>query len=141
MQTNLKAGSSRALKVKLSAQHPFVRVLGKRPSLRTAKSSTVDQFGLFVETFGPPERAERANGHLLFWNFMRNDSTEGFCLFASVSRETKLHPRTEVEVQLSAGPGVELFRGWTAVRLATVESGDETPLYVGNRAYVLQPVN
>lgn len=62
-------------------------------------------------------------------------------MFASVSRATKLHPRTEVEVQLSAGAGVELFRGWTAVRLASIENGDETPLYVGNRAYVLQPVN
>ena len=140
MQAHVKV-SSRDLKAKLADQHPFVRVLGKRPSLRTAKSSTVDQFGLFVETFGPPERTERKSGHLLFWNFLRQDSTEGFCLFASVSRATKLHPRTEVEVQLSAGLGVELFRGWTAVRLAAVENGDETPLYVGNRAYVLQPVN
>ena len=134
MQTHVKAGSSRT-------QQPFVRILGKRPSLRPAKSSTVDQFGLFVETFGPPERAKRRNGNLLFWNFLRQDATEGFCLFASVSRATKLHPRTEVEVRLSAGSGVELFRGWTAVRLAAVETGDETPLYVGNRAYVLQPVN
>ena len=140
MQTHTKVGS-RALKVKLSAQHPFVRVLGKRPSLRTAKSSTVDQFGLFVETFGPPERVERRNGQLPFWNFLRQDSTEGFCLFASVSRATKLHPRTEVEVQLAACCGVDLFRGWTAVRLAAVENGDETPLYIGSRAYVLQPVN
>ena len=127
--------------MKLPVQHPFVRILGKRPRLRTANSSTVDQFGLFVETFGPPERMERRNGDLLFWNFLRQDSTEGFCLFASVSRKTKLHPRTEVEVQLSAGSGVKLFRGWTAVRLATVENGDETPLYLGNRAYVLQPIN
>jgi len=134
MQTHVKAGSGRT-------RQPFVRILGKRPSLRTAKSSTVDQFGLFVETFGPPERTERKCGHLLFWNFLRQDSTEGFCLFASVSRATKLHPRTEVEVQLAACSGVDLFRGWTAVRLATVENGDETPLYVGNRAYVVQPVN
>jgi len=139
MQTCMNGG--RSPKVKLPSQHPFVRILGKRPSLRTANSSTVDQFGLFVETFGPPERLKRGNGQVLFWNFLRQDATGGFCLFASVSRETKLHPRTEVEVQLSAGSGVELFRGWTAVRLATVENGDETPLYVGNWAYVLQQVN
>jgi hypothetical protein len=140
MQTHLKV-SSRTLKAKLPAQHPFVRVLGKRPSLRTAKSSTLDQFGLFVETFGPPERREQRNGQLLFWNFLGQNATDGFCLFATVSRGTKLHSRTEVKVHLSAGPGVELFRGWTAVRLAAVENSDETPLYVGNRAFVTQPVN
>src|ERR1700722_13232472 len=63
MQAHVKV-SSRDLKAKLADQHPFVRVLGKRPSLRTAKSSTVDQFGLFVETFGPPERTERKSGQL-----------------------------------------------------------------------------
>jgi hypothetical protein len=141
MQTHVKMSDSTTRKIKLPVQPPFVRVLGKRPRLRTAKSSTLDQFGLFVETFGPPERAERKNGHLLFWNFLRQDSTEGFCLFASVSRETKLHPRTEVQVNISAVSGAELFRGWTALRLATVENGDETPLYVGSRAFVMQPVN
>ena len=48
-----------ATAVNTADQNAFARVLGKRPRLRTAKSSTLDQFGLFVETFGPPERAKR----------------------------------------------------------------------------------
>src|SRR5580658_9983911 len=98
--------------VNAADQNAFARVLGKRPRLRAAKSSTVDQLGLFVETFGPPERAQRRNRNLLFWNFYRQDGAEGFSLFAKVSRQVKLHPRSELEVQLSAGAGVTAFRNW-----------------------------
>ena len=122
-------------------QHAFARVLGKRPRLRAAKSSTVDQFGLFVETFGPPERAKRRNGNLLFWNFVRKDAAGGFSLYARVSRAARLHPRSELEVQLSAGAGVTSFRNWTALRLAGVESGEDNPLFVGGRAFVMEPIN
>src|ERR1700730_13197040 len=101
-----------ATAVKAPDQHVFARVLGKRPRLRTTKSSTVDQFGLFVETFGPPERAKQRNGNLLFWNFIRKDAAGGFSLYARVSRQAKLHPRSELEVQLSAGAGVTSFRNW-----------------------------
>jgi hypothetical protein len=101
----------------------------------------VDQFGLFVETFGPPERAKRRNGNLLFWNFVRKDSDEGFSLFARVSRAAKLHPRSEVEIQLAAGSGVVSFQNWTADRLAGVESGEDKPLFIGGRAFVMEPIN
>jgi hypothetical protein len=127
--------------VNAADQNAFARVLGKRPRLRTAKSSTVDQLGLFVETFGPPERARRRNGSLLFWNFVRTDAAEGFSLYARVSRQARLHPRSEVEVQLSAGAGVTSFRNWTALRLAGVESGEDNPLFVGGRAFVMEPIN
>ncbi len=127
--------------VKAADQRVFARVLGRRPRLRTAKSSTVDQFGLFVETFGPPERTKRKNGNLLFWNFVRQDDTRCFSLFARVSRRSKLHPRCELEVRLSAGAGVTSFRSWTADRLAGVESGEENPLFFGGRAFVVGPVN
>jgi hypothetical protein len=122
-------------------QHAFARVLGKRPRLRMSKSSTVDQFGLFVETFGPPERTRRRNGNLLFWNFVRKDAAGGFSLYARVSRAARLHPRSELEVQLSAGAGVTSFRNWTALRLAGVESGEDNPLFVGGRAFVMEPIN
>jgi hypothetical protein len=127
--------------VNAADQHAFARVLGKRPRLRAAKSSTVDQFGLFVETFGPPERARRRNGSLLFWNFVRTDATGGFSLYARVSRQARLHPRSELEVQLSAGAGVTSFRNWTALRLAGVESGEDNPLFIGGRAFVMEPIN
>jgi hypothetical protein len=127
--------------VNAADQHAFARVLGKRPRLRTAKSSTVDQFGLFVETFGPPERAKRRNGNLLFWNFVRKDAAGGFSLYARVSRQSRLHPRSELEVQLSAGAGVTSFRNWTALRLAGVESGEDNPLFIGGRAFVMEPIN
>jgi hypothetical protein len=127
--------------VNAADQHAFARVLGKRPRLRAAKSSTVDQFGLFVETFGPPERAKRRNGNLLFWNFVRKDAAGGFSLYARVSRQSRLHPRSEVQVQLSAGAGVTSFRNWTALRLAGVESGEDNPLFVGGRAFVMEPMN
>jgi hypothetical protein len=130
-----------ATAVNAADQHAFARVLGKRPRLRTAKSSTVDQFGLFLETFGPPERARRRNGSLLFWNFVRTDAAEGFSLYARVSRQAKLHPRSEVQVQLSAGAGATSFRNWTALRLAGVESGEDHPLFVGGRAFVMEPIN
>ena len=123
-------------------QNAFARVLGKRPRLRAAKSSTVDQLGLFVETFGPPERAKRKNGNLLFWNFVRKDAVESFSLFARVPRQARLHPRSELEVQLSAGAGVTSFRNWTALRLAGVESGEDNPLFIGtSRAFVMEPIN
>jgi hypothetical protein len=138
--TAVKAPGSKA-SGKAGDQYVFVRVLGKRPTLRTTKSSTVDQLGLFVETFGPPERAKRKNGNVLFWNFVRQDDTKGFSLFASVPRKAKLHPRRELEVRLSAGTGVSSFRGWTADRLAGVESGEESPLFFGGRAFVVEPVN
>jgi hypothetical protein len=109
--------------------------------MRAAKSSTVDQFRLFVETFGPPERVRRRSRNLLFWNFYRQDGAEGFSLFAMVSRQTKLHPRSEVAVQLSAGAGVTSFRNWTALRLAGVESGEDNPLFIGGRAFVMEPMN
>ena len=128
--------------VKVADQHVFARVLGKRPRLRAAKSSTVDQLGLFVETFGPPERAKRKNGNLLFWNFVRKDAVESFSLFARVPRQARLHPRSELEVQLSAGAGVTSFRNWTALRLAGVESGEDNPLFIGtSRAFVMEPIN
>jgi hypothetical protein len=127
--------------VNAADQHAFARVLGKRPRLRAAKSSTVDQFGLFVETFGPPERAKRRNGNLLFWNFVGTDAAKGFSLYARVSRAARLHPRSEVEVQLSAGAGVTSFRNWTALRLAGVESGEDNPLFIGGRAFVMEPIN
>jgi hypothetical protein len=127
--------------VNAADQNAFARVLGKRPRLRTAKSSTVDQLGLFVETFGPPERARQRSGNLLFWNFVRRDAAEGFSLYARVSRQARLHPRSEVEVQLSAGTGVTSFRNWTALRLAGVESGEDNPLFVGGRAFVMEPIN
>jgi hypothetical protein len=130
-----------ATAVNAADQNAFARVLGKRPRLRTTKSSTVDQLGLFVETFGPPERARRGNGSLLFWNFVRTDAAEGFSLYARVSRQVRLHPRCEVEVQLSAGAGVTSFRNWTALRLAGVESGEDNPLFVGGRAFVMEPIN
>jgi hypothetical protein len=127
--------------VNAADQQVFARVLGKRPRLRTSKSSTMDHLRLFVETFGPPERAKRRNGNLLFWNFVRKDSAEGFSLFARVSRAAKLHPRSELEVQLSAGAGVTSFRNWTALRLAGVESGEDNPLFVGGRAFVMEPID
>jgi hypothetical protein len=127
--------------VNAADQNAFARVLGKRPRPRTAKASTVYQLGLFVETFGPPERARRRNGSLLFWNFVRTDAAEGFSLYARVSRQARLHPRSEVEVQLSAGAGVTSFRNWTALRLAGVESGEDNPLFVGGRAFVMEPIN
>ena len=130
-----------ATAVKAVNQHVFARVLGKRPRLRATKSSTVDQLGLFVETFGPPERAKRKNGNLLFWNFVRKDAVESFSLFARVPRQARLHPRSELEVQLSAGAGVTSFRNWTALRLAGVESGEDHPLFVGGRAFVMEPIN
>lgn len=131
-----------ATAVNAADQNAFARVLGKRPRLRTAKSSTVDQLGLVVETFGPPERARRRNGSLLFWNFVRTDAADGFSLYARVSRQARLHPRSEVEVQLSAGAGVTSFRDWTALRLAGVESGEDNPLFIGTaRAFVMEPIN
>jgi hypothetical protein len=131
-----------ATAVKAADQPVFARVLGKRPRLRAAKSSTVDHLRLFVETFGPPERARRRNGSLLFWNFVRTDAVEGFSLYAKVARKAKLHPRSEVEVQLSAGAGVTSFRNWTALRLAGVESGEDNPLFIGAaRAFVMEPIN
>ena len=130
-----------ATEVNAADQHAFARVLGKRPRLRAAKSSTVDQFGLFVETFGPPERAKRRNGNLLFWNFVRKDAAGGFSLYARVSHAARLHPRSELEVQLSASAGVTSFRNWTALRLAGVESGEDNPLFVGGRAFVMEPIN
>jgi hypothetical protein len=130
-----------ATAVNAADQHAFARVLGKRPRVRASKSSTVDQFGLFVETFGPPERARRRNGSLLFWNFVRTDAAGGFSLYARVSRQEKLHPRSEVEVQLSDGAGVTSFRNWTALRLAGVESGEDNPLFIGGRAFVMEPIN
>jgi hypothetical protein len=130
-----------ATAVNAANHNAFARVLGKRPRLRAAKSSTVDQFGLFVETFGPPERAKRRNGNLLFWNFVRKGAAGGFSLYARVSRQARLHPRSEVEVQLSAGAGVTSFRNWTALRLAGVESGEDNPLFIGGRAFVMEPIN
>src|ERR1700691_3825106 len=79
--------------------------------------------------------ARRRNGSLLFWTFVRSDAAGGFSLYAKVSRQAKLHPRSEVQVQLSAGAGVTSFRNWTALRLAGVESGEDNPLFFGGRAF------
>jgi hypothetical protein len=77
----------------------------------------------------------------LFWNFVRKEAAGGFSLYARVSRAAKLHPCSEVEVQLSASAGVTSFRNWTALRLAGVERGEDNPLFVGARAFVMEPIN
>jgi len=49
--------------------------------------------------------------------------------------------RSKVEIRLMAAPGVVSAQNWTADRLAGVESGEENPLFVGGRAFVMEPIN
>jgi hypothetical protein len=125
-------------------QQQFARVLGKPPRLGAAKYRTVDQLGLFTETFGPPEVEKRKNRTLLFWNFTRADGADRFSLVSRISGALKPKAsigRQEVEVQIVAKAGIRSFRWWTANRLAAIESGDESPVFLGGAEFVVAPLN
>ena len=121
----------------------FARVLGRSPLTRAPRYRTSDQFGLFAESFGPPELAKRKNGTILFWNFTRNDGREGFTLFSCVPSSWRIGNmgravnRLEVEVLLAAKKGARTFWSWTAWKLAGVETGEEAPLFLGGSNFAV----
>jgi hypothetical protein len=125
-------------------QQQFARILGKAPRLGAAKCTMIDQLGLFTETFGPPEIAKRKNQTVLFWNFVRDTGSRDFSLVARIPLTQKPNAsigRREVEVQIVAKAGIRSFRWWTADRLAAIESGDESPLFLGGAKFVVAPLN
>ncbi|MGH9712908.1 MAG: hypothetical protein ACRD5M_06370 [Candidatus Acidiferrales bacterium] len=125
-------------------QQMFARVLGQRPRVGPAKYTTIDQLGLFTETFGPPEITRRKNHSFLFWNFTRDNGSEGFSLISRIPRIRKPNGtigRLEVEVRLVARTGFRWFWWWTADRLAAVESGEETPLFLSGGKFCVKPLN
>ena len=113
-------------------EHRFARALGRRPFLKDFRLKTKASLNLLSESFGPPERIQRKN--LLFWNFVRDDGAVGFSLFSRVS---KLSEGGELEVVLSAHSGAKTFGDWTIDRLAGLESGEETPFFVGAGRYAV----
>jgi hypothetical protein len=121
-------------------QHHFARILGKSPCRGAARYSTKDQFGLFVESFGPPEIAKRSR--TIFWNFIRTDGGR----FSLVSRLPPVRKpdasigRVEVEVRLVAKAGIRSFWEWTAERLSGIESLEENPPFLGAANFVMQRV-
>jgi hypothetical protein len=126
-------------------QQEFVRVLGKMPRRGTATHTAIDELGLFTETFGSPEVAKRKNHTVLFWNFVRDNGSDGFSLVSRVAGIPK-NPnacigRREVEVRLVAKIGVRAFWLWTTDRLGAIESGEETPLFLCGGKFVVAPLN
>jgi hypothetical protein len=113
-------------------EHQFARALGQQPFLRDFRLKTMASLDLLSESFGPPERVRRRN--LLFWNFVRDDGAMGFSLFSRVS---KLPKRGEVEAVLCARVGAKAFGDWTIDRLCGLESGEETPFFVGAGRYAV----
>jgi hypothetical protein len=119
-------------------QHHFARILGKSPCQGAARYSTKDQFGLFVESFGPPEIAKQSR--TIFWNFTRNDGGR----FSLVSRLPAIRKpnasigRVEVEVRLVAKAGIRSFWEWTADRLSGVESSEDNVPFLGGANFVVQ---
>jgi hypothetical protein len=135
----------RSAKQQETKQQEFARVLGKMPRRGTATYTTIDELGLFTETFGPPEIAKRKNHTVLFWNFVRDNGLDGFSLVSRVAGIPK-NPkacigRREVEVRLVAKIGMRPFWLWTSDRLGAIESGEETPLFLGGGKFVVAPLN
>ena len=118
--------------IRQSEEHRFARALGQRPFLKDFRLKTKASLDLLSESFGPPERIQRRN--LLFWNFVRDDGAIGFSVFSQVS---KLSKSREIEVVLSARSGAKAFGHWTIDRLCGVESGEETPFFVGAGRFVV----
>ncbi len=121
-------------RTKVTAQHSFARVLGKRPRIRAASYTAIDHPNLLAETFGPPEMTNQKSSTLIFWNFVRNDGAKRFTLFARVRPKSR---PSEVEVHLVADAGVRSFREWTSDKLSVVEGGEEVPLFVGAGAFAI----
>ena len=86
-------------------------------------------------------RTRRRGGNLLFWNFVRMDAAQGFSLYARVSCRRQVASAFRGAGPAFGGAGVTSSRNWTALRLAGVESGENTPLFVGGRAFVMEPIN
>jgi hypothetical protein len=126
--------------------HAFARVLGKRPrigSCSACRYKTVDQLGLFVETFGPPEVKKRKSDSVLFWNFVRDDGQGNFSLVSHVpeiGKPTASIGRREVEVHLVADSKVKSFWAWTGYRLGIVEQGAEPPAFIGCAHFKVAPM-
>lgn len=124
-------------------QHDFARVLGQRPLIQGALYAMVDQLGLFVDTFGPPEVRLGKTGTTFFWNFSRYDGTRGFSLVSRITRDHKATAslgRLKVQVRLVAKTGLRSFCEWTRDRLAAVESGEETPVVIGGAHFAVTPL-
>jgi hypothetical protein len=119
-------------------QHAFARRLGMSPLSGLARYKTIDQLGLFVETFGPPEISKRRRK--IFWNFTRADGGR----FSLVSRLPNIRKpnasigRVEVEVRLVAESGIRSFWEWTAERLSGIESSEDNPPFLGAANFVMQ---
>jgi len=116
--------------------HPrdFVRVLGRPARACTAKMKMVEQFGLFMEAFGAPERKQLSGSTtMLSWNFIRWDRghKDLFSLMCRIPSQVRPHGRLEVEVHLAAGSGVQSFMTWTLDRMGAVENGEEPPVIIG----------
>jgi hypothetical protein len=117
-------------------EHHFARVIGMSPLHGAARYSTLDQLGLFTETFGPPEIAKKG---IIFWNFTRSDGGR-FSLVSRLPRVRRTDAsigRLKVEVRLVAGPGVRSFWEWTAERLSGIESLEEYPPFLGSANFVI----
>jgi hypothetical protein len=118
-------------------KHHFARIIGKSPCSGAARYSTLDQLGLFTESFGPPEMTKR--GEIIYWNFTRSDGGK----FSLVSRLPRIPKPTaslgryEVEVHLIAKAGIRSFWEWTAERLSGTESLEDPP-FLGAANFVVQ---
>jgi hypothetical protein len=128
------------------AARQFARVFGRSPricSARNIRASTKDQFGVFTETFGPPELRKIRSELIMYWNFLRADGADGFSLFTRPPKAQKPKAsigRVEVDVVLAAVTGAQSFKVWTAVRLAAIESGAEQPM-LGSAQFVVSKLN
>lgn len=130
--------------MKTQTQHHFARVLGQRPLIRGAIYARVDQLGLFVDTFGPPEVRLGKTGGTFFWNFSRYDGALGFSLVSRVTSDHKATAslgRLKVEVRLVAKTGLRFFCEWTNYRLDAVKSGEETPVVIGRVHFAVTPTH
>jgi len=115
----------------------FFRVLGRAPLMAVAKYRCLDSPSLLAEAFGPPELRQGKTSSVLFWNFSRQDGASGFTLFATIPSHSR---RAQVEIRLAAKGGVRSFIAWTIDRLSAIESGEETPLFIGAGRFVARPI-
>ncbi|HEX4001538.1 MAG TPA: hypothetical protein VHX36_02745 [Candidatus Acidoferrales bacterium] len=114
-------------KMKTQVQHSFARVLGQRPRVRRVNCQLLEGTGIFLETFGPAEMANRSKSALVYWNFVRDDGQKHFTLFLRVRPKAK---PDQVAIKLVAGRGIRSFREWVFDRLSAVESGEDSPAFL-----------
>lgn len=107
----------------------FARILGRSPLVGPMTNCKLFEFPeLLSQAFGPPEVVVRKCSSVVFWNFLREDRSGVFTIFARVTK--KNCAPGEVPIRFAAHQHAGAFQNWAMDRCGAVGNGDEAPQFI-----------